>query len=546
MKFYRKLSSYLNIWTLGSLFIVILILLPNISILFNFFTEETSNWQHIKEFILPNLLKNTTIIIIFTGILTILIGTSLAWLISAFDFPLKRFFKWGLILPLAIPPYIAAYTYNGMLNYTGVIQTTLRNNYNVTVSQSYFDIMTLPGAIFIFTLFLYPYVYMITRTFLSNQSASLIENARLLGRNSFEIFFKVVLPISRGAIVGGVSLVLLEVLNDYGVVQYFGIPTFSTAIFQTWFGMGDLNAAIKLSATLMFIVFSILIIEKFLRGRKRYSYSSPKVRPLTPIQLRGWRGWIAFGYSLLIFGLGFLIPLIQLLDWVLLTYEKIADPVFTSLIFNSLLVAIVGASMITVFAIIIANFARIHQSVLSRASAQITILGYSIPGAVIAVGIITVFIATDNILFGFYEFIGMDPMLYLSTSLFMLISAYVIRFLAVGFNAIEAGFDKIGNKYTEASRTLGMGMTKTFFKVDVRLIKGAILSGFILSFIEILKELPLTLILRPFNFDTLSTKAFQYASDEQIHEASLASIIIIIISAIAIFIFYHALEKEPK
>lgn len=544
MKLYRKFPDYLNLWTFFSFIIVLLVLLPNLSIIISFFTEKTDNWQHIQEFILPTLLKNTSIIIIFTGIFSILIGTSLAWLVSAFDFPLKRFFKWALILPLAIPPYIAAYTYNGMLNYTGVVQSTLRNHLNIEVNQAYFDMMTLPGAIFIFTLFLYPYVYMITRAFLANQSASLVENARLLGSNSFEVFFKVVLPISRGAIIGGVSLVLLEVLNDYGVVQYFGVPTFSTAIFQTWFGMSDLNAAIKLSATLMFIVFFILIFERVLRGKKKYSYSSPKVRPLKPIQLTGVRAWLACSYLFVIFLLGFIIPFAQLFNWMLLTFNKIADPIFISLISNSLFVASIGALMIVIFAVIIANFSRLHKSFLSKASARVIILGYSIPGAVIAVGIITVFIKIDNLLFTFYEAIGKEPMLYLSTSLFMLISAYVIRFLAVGFNSVESGFDKIGNKYTEASRTLGLGVTKTFFKVDLRLIKGALFSGFVLSFIEILKELPLTLILRPFNFDTLSTKAFQYASDEQIHEASLPSIVIVIVSGIAIYIFHQLLEKE--
>ncbi|WP_148350192.1 ABC transporter permease [Thalassobacillus devorans] len=536
----------MNIWTVLSMVIVLLILMPNLKILINFFTQTTDNWEHIKEHILPLLLKNTSIIIVATGVLTILIGTSLAWLISAYDFPLKVFFKWGLILPLAIPPYIAAYTYNGILNYTGVIQTTLRNDYGIRVDQKYFDIMNIPGSIFIFTLFLFPYVYTITRAFLANQSSSLIENARLLGRNAFEIFFRVVLPISRGAIIGGASLVLLEVLNDYGVVKYFGVPTFSTAIFQTWFSMGDLNAAIKLSATLMFIVFTILIFEKVLRGRKKYSYTTAKVKPLTPMKLTGWKAWTVFGYSLLIFSLGFFIPFIQLLDWMFLTFEKIASPVFTQLIMNSLLVAFTGAFMIVIFAVIIANFTRMHKSWLSKSASRITILGYSIPGAVIAVGISSVFIDIDNLLFTFYESFGMEASLFLSTSLFMLISAYIIRFLAVGYNSIESGFDKVGNKFTEASRMLGMGMTKTFFKVDVRLIKGAIFSGFILAFIDILKELPLTLILRPFNFDTLSTKAFQYASDEQIHEASLASIIIIVISGIAIYLFHQVLEKEPK
>ncbi|MFC7322458.1 ABC transporter permease [Halobacillus campisalis] len=536
----------MNAWTLLTMIIVVLILLPNITILISFFTEEAENWAHIQEFILPNLIKNTSLLIIFTGFLAIMIGTSLAWLVSAYDFPFKNFFKWGLILPLAIPPYIAGYTYNGILNYTGVIQKTLRNTWGIEVNQKYFDILNLPGAVFIFTLFLFPYVFMITRGFLQNQSASLVENARLLGRGPLSIFFRVVLPISRGAIVGGGSLVLLEVLNDYGVVQYFGVPTFSTAIFQTWFGMGDLNAAIKLSATLMFIVFFILVLEKFLRGRKKYSYTTTKVRPLKPIKLTKRKAWTAFSYCAIIFALGFLIPFIQLIAWMFLTFEKMMSSTFIELVWNSLFVSLVGAAMITVFAVIIANFARMHQSFISKAPARVTILGYSIPGAVIAVGISTVFIEIDNLLFNFYEMAGLDASLFISTSLFMLISAYVIRFLAVGFNSIEAGFDKVGNKFTEASRMLGLNVTKTFFKVDLLMIKGPLISGFILAFIEIIKELPLTLILRPFNFDTLSTKAYQYASDEQIHEASLASIIIVVVSAIAIYIFHKVLEKEPR
>ena len=204
----------------------------------------------------------------------------MAWFIAAYDFPFKKFFKWGMILPLAIPPYIGAYTYHGILNYTGIIQSTLRNSFAIEVNQKYFNIMTIPGAIFIFTSFLFPYVFIITRSFLERQSASLVENARLLGRNSFEIFFRIVLPISRGAIIGGVSLVILEVLNDYGVVKYFGIPTFSSAIFQTWFGMGDIGSAIKLSIILMSFVIIILMLEKLLRGRKKFSFTNSKIRPL--------------------------------------------------------------------------------------------------------------------------------------------------------------------------------------------------------------------------------------------------------------------------
>ena len=529
-----------------SAIVVLLIVIPNATIIIHFFTQETRNWDHIQAYLLPTLLKNTAILLAFTGVLTILIGVSLAWLISAYVFPLRRFFEWGLILPLAIPPYIAAYAYSQIMSYTGSVQTTLRNHLHLEVNPAYFDIMTLPGAIFIFTLFLYPYVYTITKAFLANQSSSYVENARILGRRSFTIFFRIILPISRVAIVGGVSLVLLEVLNDYGVVQYFGIPTFTTAIFQTWFNMGDLNAAIKLSASLMVIVFAILIMEKAFRGRKKFNMTTTKARPLTPIQLKGWKAWIVFSYCFVTLSFGFFIPFAHMISWMFLTYDQIAHSDVWNAMGHSLLVASLAASIIIICALIVANVVRMHTGIVPKAASRLTILGYSIPGAVIAIGVITVFIVLDQWLSHLFQWIGKETMVVLSTSLVMLLLAYTVRFLAVGYHAVEAGFDRIGTTYTEASRTLGMGITKTFFKVDIHLIKGAIISGFILVFVDILKELPLTLILRPFNFDTLSTKAYQYASNEQIHEASLASIMIIVLSAAAIYLFHYVLNKESK
>ncbi|WP_347862848.1 iron ABC transporter permease [Salimicrobium sp. PL1-032A] len=535
----------MNIWSILTVGIVLTVIAPNFVILLQFFTEPADQWDHIRQYLLPDLLKNTGLLLLFIGTITIFLGTSLAWLVTAYHFPGNRFFKWGLILPLAIPPYIGGYTYHGMLNYTGVIQTTLRDTFGMEdLDQNYFDILNLPGAVFIFTLFLYPYIYTMTQTYLETQSASLIENARLLGKNGTNIYLSVVLPISRAVIIGGTSLVLLEVLNDYGVVQYFGVPTFTTAIFQTWFGMNDLASAIKLSATVMFIIAVLLIGERILRGRKQYSHTTSRVHPLQRKRLTGWKKWSAFLYCLMVFSLGFMIPGLQLLSWMLLTYEKVATAEFWVLLSNSLIAALSGAAMIMTGALIIANFTRLHKSLPAKALSKITILGYSIPGAVIAVGISTVFIYIDNLLAALYENLDMDGTLFLSTSLLILIMAYAIRFLAIGFNAIDAEFDKAGTSFHEASRLLGKGSVSTFFKVDLPMVKGAVISGFILSFIEILKELPLTLILRPFNFDTLSTKAYQYASDEQIQEAALPSLLIISLSALAIYFFYYVLKKE--
>lgn len=535
-----------NSWTIGSVLIIILLFLPNLSIVTGIFTPVNENWAHIREFMLLNYIKSSLTLVFFTAIFTIAIGLSLAWLIAQYDFPLRNFMKWALILPLSIPPFIGAYTYHGILNYTGVIQKTLRNNFDIVLDQSYFDIMNIPGAIFIYTLFLYPYVYMITRIFLSNQAASLIESARTLGKGSMEIFLKVVIPISRVSIIGGVSLVILEVLNDYGVVKYFGIQTFSTAIFQTWFGLGDLDSSIKLAAYLMGIVIFFLVIEWALRGGKKYSFSTTKVRPLPLVKLTGKKAAMATGFTLIVFTIAFLIPVLQLLDWVVLTFGKVPMGEVLTYTKNSVIVAGVAATLIILFSLIIGNFSRITKHRYAKVLPKLTILGYSIPGAVIAVAVVTTFIAIDRYLAPIYIWLGIDSGLVLSVSLVMLISAYIIRFFAIGYNSIESGYTKIGTDFRDASRMLGVSSWHTFFKIDIPMMKGAIFSGFILTFVDILKEIPLTLILRPFNYDTLATKAFQYASDEQIMEASQASILIVGVSAIAIFIFNQLLREESE
>lgn len=512
----------------------------------NIFKVPNENWYHIKQYLLKEYVVNSLILVSVTGFFTVLIGTSLSWIISIYDFPMRKFFKWAMIFPLAIPPYIAAYTYSGLFSYTGVMQATFRK-LNISVNPRYFDIMSMKGVIFIFTVFLFPYVYMITRSFLEKQSSALIENARVLGRNSLEIFWYVVLPISRGAIIGGVSIVVLEILNDYGVVNYFGVQTFSTAIFKAWFGMGDIDSASRLASILIIMVLTLLILERFLRGRKKYSFTTTKIRPISRIKLKGIRAFAAFSFCSVIFSLGFLIPVTQLFSWSLLTYKKILNVEFVQFMFSSISSALITASLIIIFALIVANYCRLNDNLISKLYSKITVLGYSIPGAVIAIGVIVVFITLDRKLSWFYEIIGVTSSgLILSTSMAMLIFAYIIRFLAVGYNSIEAGFDKVGNKFSEASRTLGFGITKTFFKVDLPMIKGAVLGGFFLTFIEVLKELPLTLILRPFNFNTLATKAYEYANDEMIHEASVASIFIIIISILSIYFFYRMEDKEEK
>jgi len=541
----KYIKHKLNSWGALSFIFVLLVIMPCMYIFIHLLDKPNENWYHIKTYLLKDYVINTIKIVIATGISTMIIGTTLAWLIAAYDFPLKKFFKWVLILPLTVPPYIAAYTYNGVFNYTGVVQKFFRDVMKMNLDPKYFDIMSLKGSVFIFTVFLFPYVYMITRAFLEKQSASLIENARILGRDSISIFLYVILPISRGAIVGGVSLVILEVLNDFGVVSYFGVQTFSTAIFKTWFSMGDTSTAVKLASMLMFTVFIVLSTEKLIRGRKKYSYTTAKVRSIVPIKLKGIKAVGAFVYCLIVFSLGFIIPLLQLSQWGILTYKQVLNIKFVTLIFNTIWVAVIPTVTIIIMSLIIANFCRINNRGISKIFSKISILGYSVPGAVIAIGVILFMVNLDRHMIWIYKMINpSSKTLILSTSIFMLIFAYVIRFLAIGYQSIESGFDKVGRKFFEASRTLGHNVTKTFFKVDLPMIKQTVITAFALVFVDIVKELPLTLILRPFNFNTLATKTYEYAGDEMIHEASIPALIIILISIVSVYLLYKIGDKE--
>ncbi|QFT91085.1 Spermidine/putrescine transport system permease protein PotB [Bacillus sp. THAF10] len=531
-------------WALASIIFITIILIPNILIAVEFFTEGNDNWLHIKEYLLRDYLQNSVVIIVFTALATMFIGTSLAWLITIYDFPLRNFLKWALILPLAIPPYIAAYTFHGILNYTGVIQTTLRNSFDMQINQAYFNIMSIQGAIFIFTVTLFPYVYAITRSYFQSLSASVLENARLLGGSDVDTFFRVALPISRAAIIGSVTLVILEVLNDYGVTSYYGIQTVSTAIFRTWYGMMDLDSALKLAGTLMMIVMAVLVLERLLRGRKKFYDPSSKIRPIKPKKLTGTKAWGVFAYCFGVFTVAFIIPLLQLLRWAFMTYEKVFNAQFITLAKNSILVATVASCLIIFIALVISNYTRLQPGVLTKVISRVTTLGYSIPGAAIAIAVITIFISLDQSIVTFLAQFNLKPEFVLRTTLVMLIFAYVIRFLAIGFNNIEAGFEKVGNRYSETSRMLGASTLRTFFMVDLPMLRGAIVSAFILVFVDILKELPLTLFLQPFNFSTLATQAFKFANDERVQEASIASLMIIFISALCIFIFHRVLDKE--
>jgi len=542
----RNIRQYANGWLIMSVAAAAMVLLPLLAIALSIFFAPNENWIHITQYMVRDYVIQSVWLVLFTGAATTAVGGLLAWLIAAYDFPLKSFFRWALMLPLAVPPYIAAFTYGYMLSYTGVVQTTLRS-WGIEPDQAWFDILSLPGAVFIFTMFLYPYVYLITRAFLERQCGSYIENARLLGRSPLSIFLKVVLPLSRPALAGGVTLVAFEVLSDYGVANYYGIQTFTTAIFKTWFGMYDIDSATRLAAWFMLCIVFVMLLERLLRRRRRYSATTGRYSPLFPKRLGGVSAALATLLCSVVLLLSFIFPVGQLLVWASWTFHDVAFTAnFGLLTYNTVKVALIATALVMVFSVIVANTSRMLNNTVGIALAKTMTIGYSIPGAIIAIGVLSLFIALDRQLASLYRSLGWgESPLVLSLSLFMLIFAYVIRFMATGYNAVDSGFEKIGTKFAESARLLGLGMTRTFFKVDLPLIRGSLAGGIILTFVEVVKELPLAMLLRPFNFDTLSTKAYQYAGDERIFSAAVPSLAIICVSLASILLF-HQLGKEVR
>ncbi|MCC5919243.1 MAG: iron ABC transporter permease [Cyclobacteriaceae bacterium] len=535
--------SQLNRWAIYVLLIVFLLASPIIAILLYLPAGPGETWSHIQNNLLLNITFNTFALMLGVGVLSLVFGISTAWIVSTCHFPGRKFFEWALILPLAVPSYIIAYTYAGIFDYTGPLQK-LMAWLGISIEGQLFDVMNLRGLIFILAFVLYPYVYVVVRTAFVSQARNLLEASRMLGKGAWHSFFRVALPISRPAWVGGVSLALMEVLNDYGAAKYFGVSTFTTGIFRSWFSMGDVQSAIYLSAILVTVVFIIIALERRQRGAAKYhALGANSSKPIARYRLSGWKKGIAFTICLIPFLFGFFIPLLQLISWSVQTAHKVVNLSFLTLVFNSFYLAALAAILAVFVATILLYSVRLNPKVWIRSVAKLAVLGYSIPGAVIAVGIMTPVLGLDKQLADFiYGLTGVDPGLLFTGTIAVLLFAYIVRFLAVGYNPIEAGFKQTASNYDEASRILGTSPLKTLLKINLPLVKTAILSGALLVFVDVLKELPLTLIMRPFNFDTLATKAFELASDEMVPESASAALIIIATGIIPIFVLSNLIS----
>ena len=510
-----------NSWTFIAILIGLIIFLPISEVFIQLFNKSES-WPHLKKTVFSTYLINTIVLTIGTGLLSTLIGVFCAWVIACCKFPLKKFFEWALILPLAIPTYVSAYAYFDILELSNPMLIWVRENINLEAMQSLNSFFVYFFTILVLSSVLYPYIYLLTRASFLKQGNQLIEAGLSLGHNINEIFWKIALPMARPAVFAGLSLVIMETLNDYGAVKHFGIPTFTSGIFRTWLGMGDMSGALKLAAYLMLLILILLLIEKKARSRARYHENSGSNKPFKKIILSRKKSIITIALCSIPFLFGFLIPVFRLSLWAFISQDVIRSISLLSLVKNSLFLSVAVSLLTVVLALLLVFSAKYFQSKLTSFTNRFAILGYSVPGAVIAMGILLLSAQINKIYVD----------ILLTGSLLILIFAFITRFFAVAWQPIDSGMERNCKNINDASRSLGIPAIFSLIKVNIPLIKNTLITASILVFIDSMKELPLTLILRPFNFNTLSTATFDLSSQAQIVESSVPALCIIMIVAI--------------
>lgn len=538
-----RLLPQLQLWRPGIFLVAILFSLPIFTIVSFLLHPANDIWQHLLDTVLGEYLLNSALLVVGVGIGTLVIGVGCAWLTSLCVFPGKRLFAWALLMPLAFPGYIIAYTYTGMFDFAGPVQSLLRELSGWGFRDYYFpEIRSLGGAITMFTLVLYPYVYLLARAAFLEQSVCVLEVSRTLGCSVWSSFYRVALPLARPAIVAGLSLALMETLADYGMVSFFGLSVFTTGIFRTWFGLGDAAAAAKLASILLLFVFTLVVIERWSRKRAQYHHSSNRYSVLPQYRLRGYRAWLAFLACLLPLFFGFVLPAGQLTVWALQTYRHMVDASFLALTLNSILLAASAAVLAVVLALFLAYGKRQFRGPLVTASIRVVATGYAIPGTVVAVGVIIPLAWFDNRVDSWMsDHFDVSTGLLLSGSLFALMFAYMVRFLAISVQSVESGLGKIRQSMDDAARSLAYTPAQILLRVHMPLMKATVLTAFLIVFVDVMKELPATLILRPFDFNTLAVRAFELAGDERLADSSTAALMIVAVGLVPVLLLSRSI-----
>jgi iron(III) transport system permease protein len=541
-------------WPVMVLGIALLMASPLIAVVVGAFSQGANDaasdiWQHLATTVLSGYILNSLGLMVGVGLGVLVLGVSTAWLVTMCRFPGRRVFEWALLLPLAAPAYLLAYTYTDFLEYFGPVQTTLRAVFGWQSANDYWfpNVRSLGGAIILFSLVLYPYVYMLAKVAFQEQSLCTLEASRSLGCNPWRSFWQVALPLARPAIAAGTALALMETLNDFGTVQYFSVPTFTTGIYRTWFGMGERLAATQLASVLLLFIAVLILLERFSRRQARYYQGVSRQPCLSRFELRGGRAIAAAGACTLPILLGLLVPGGLLLGMTLTNLDKSLNRDFVELATHSLVLAGVTAVLGIGLALILAYGVRLQPSRGVRLGVQVASLGYAIPGAVIAVGIMMPVGKLDNAIAQLAEtLLGVSTGLLLSGTVVALVFAYLVRFLAIAVSTVQAGLTKIRPTLDDASRSLGNSPTQTLTQVHAPLLSGSLLTAAVLIFVDVMKELPATIVIRPFNFDTLAVRVFQYASDERLVDAAAPALAILMVGMLPVILLSYRIAHRGE
>ena len=529
----------------SAILLALILATPILAIGLSVLSPDWHVWRHLIDTLLAEYVTNSLVLAIGVGSLATAIGTVLAWLMVHYEFNGKTTLSWLIVLPLAMPAYIIAYTYTGLLDFAGPVQSYIRQTLQLASNTQVLpEIRSLPGAIILMALVLYPYVYLLARNAFASQSSHLQEVSYLLGKSKRQHFWRVAIPLARPALLTGAALVMMEALADFGTVQFFGVSTFTTGIYRTWFGMGELAGAAQLSALLCVFVLLCLSLEKSNRQDAKV-YVANKGPMRKPLRLRASKALLVLLICALPPVIGFIVPLAQLLYWVVNYDIRQNLDGFMLLSLNSFGVALLAALSITLLALYFSYVQRLTRSRLTRYSVQLVTLGYALPGVVVAVGVLGPFSFVDLYLNDLTNALGLESFgLLFSGSLFTLVFAYGVRFLNVAISNTDTGLARVSVHMDEVAQSLGSGATRRFITIHLPLLTSSLLAALLLVFVDVLKELPATLILRPFNFNTLAVKTFELASDERLIDAALPALTIVAVGILPVIIVTRLLHDR--
>ncbi len=545
----RSSKLRVNPWTVATLLVAVVVALPILGVPWLALFPRENIWPHLISTVLPGYVTTTLGLMLGVTFGVLSMGVICAWLVTMCRFPGRRIFEWALLLPLAVPAYVIAYVYTDLLEYAGPVQIFLRYLFGWQSAADYWfpEIRSLAGAIAMMSLVLYPYVYLLCRAAFLEQSVGLLDASRTLGCSPWATFFRVSLPMARPSIVTGVALALMETLNDVGTVDFFAVQTLTLGIYDVWLNMGNIGGAAQIAMVMLVFVVALLTIERQSRRRHKHYQISGRLKELPAHHLRGTRAGLAFVACLLPVAAGFIVPASVLVTYSVRYFDESWTPEFLQYAFNSLALSSGAAIAAVCIALLLAYGKRLVGGKLVASAVGLASFGYAVPGAVLAIGVIIPLAGFDNALDAFMrERFGVSTGLLFSGTVFAMMFAYVVRFLAIALGSVDSSLAKVTPGMDMAARTLGHGPIATFFKVHLPLIRSGVLIGVLVVFVDSMKELPATLILRPFNFDTLATYVYQFASDELIEQASLGALGIVLAGLIPVIVLSRVIRATRQ